>query len=52
MKLHTSGEDYLKAIYVLQKDKGMVRSIDVAECMGVSKPSVSQAVKLLREGAL
>lgn len=50
MKLHTSGEDYLKAIYVLQKDKCTVRSIDVAEQMGVSKPSVSHAVKLLREG--
>lgn len=50
MKLHASGEDYLKAIYILQKDKGMVRSIDVAEQMGVSKPSVSHAVKLLREG--
>ena len=50
MKLHTSGEDYLKAIYVLQKNKGMVRSIDVAERMSVSKPSVSHAVKLLREG--
>jgi Mn-dependent DtxR family transcriptional regulator len=50
MKLHTSGEDYLKAIYILQNGKGMVRSIDVAEQMGVSKPSVSHAVKLLREG--
>ena len=50
MKLHTSGEDYLKAIYILQKEKGMVRSIDVAEQMGVSKPSVSHAVKLLRKG--
>ena len=50
MKLHTSGEDYLKAIYILQNDKGMVRSIDVAEQMGVSKPSVSHAVKLLRAG--
>lgn len=50
MKLHASGEDYLKAIYILQKDKGMVRSIDVAEQMGTSKPSVSHAVKLLREG--
>lgn len=50
MKLHTSGEDYLKAIYVLQKNKGIVRSIDVAERMSVSKPSVSHAVKLLREG--
>lgn len=50
MKLHTSGEDYLKAIYIVQNDKGMVRSIDVAEQMGVSKPSVSHAVKLLRKG--
>lgn len=50
MKLHTSGEDCLKAIYILQNDKGMVRSIDVAEQMGVSKSSVSHAVKLLREG--
>lgn len=50
MKLYTSGEDYLKAIYILQKEKGMVRSIDVVEQMGMSKPSVSHAVKLLREG--
>lgn len=50
MKLYTSGEDYLKAIYILQKEKGMVRSIDVAEQMGMSKPSVSHAVKLLQEG--
>lgn len=50
MKLHASGEDYLKAIYTLQKGKGTVRSVDVAEQMGVSKPSVSHAVKLLREG--
>lgn len=50
MKPHTSGEDYLKAIYTLQKGKGTVRSVDVAEHMGVSKPSVSHAVKLLREG--
>ena len=50
MKLHASGEDYLKAIYILQKGNGTVRSVDVAEQMGVSKPSVSHAVKLLREG--
>lgn len=50
MKLHTSGEDYLKTIYTIQKGKGTVRSVDVAEHMGVSKPSVSHAVKLLREG--
>ena len=50
MKLHTSGEDYLKTIYTIQKGKGTVRSVDVAEHMGVSKPSVSHAVKLVREG--
>ena len=50
MKLHSSGEDYLKTIYILQKEKGTVRSIDVAEQMRVSKPSVSHAVKLLRKG--
>lgn len=50
MKLHTSGEDYLKVILILQREKGHVRSFDVAERMGVSKPSVSHAVKLLREG--
>ena len=37
MKLHASGEDYLETILVLQKEKGMVRSVDVARRMGVSK---------------
>lgn len=50
MKLHASGEDYLKAIFILQNEKGLVRSVDVSEYMGVSKPSVSHAVKLLRKG--
>lgn len=50
MKLHTSGENYRKAILILQREKGYVRSMDVGERMGVSKPSVSHAVKLLREG--
>ena len=39
-KLHASGEDYLEAVLVLQKERGMVRSVDVARHMGVSKPSV------------
>ena len=38
--LHASREDYLEAILVLQKQKGMVRSVDVARHMEVSKPSV------------
>ena len=50
MKLHASGEDYLEAILVLQKEKGMVRSVDVARHMEVTKPSVCHAVATLREG--
>lgn len=50
MKLHASGEDYLKTIYILMKENSTVRSLNVAERMGVSKPSISHAVKLLREG--
>ena len=50
MKLHASGEDYLEAILVLQKEKGMVRSVDVARHMEVSKPSVCHAVAGLRDG--
>ena len=50
MKLHASGEDYLEAVLVLQKKKGMVRSVDVARHMEVSKPSVCHAVATLRDG--
>ena len=50
MKLYASGEDYLEAILMLQKNKGMVRSVDLARHMGFSKPSISHAVKVLREG--
>ena len=45
-----SGEDYLETILVLQKKLGMVRSVDVARHMEVSKPSVSHAVTTLKEG--
>ena len=50
-KQHTtaSGEDYLEAILVLQKKLGMVRSVDVARHMEVSKPSVCHAVAILRD---
>ena len=47
MPLHKSGEDYLEAILVLQKNKGMVRSADVARHMDVSKPSVCHGVATL-----
>ena len=49
-KLHASGEDYLETILVLQKKRGMVRSVDVARHMEVSKPSVCHAVATLRDG--
>ena len=50
MKLHASGEDYLESVLVLQKKLGMVRSVDVARHMGVSKPSVCVAVNTLKDG--
>ena len=50
LKLHASGEDYLEAILILHKQKGAVRSVDVARHMDVSKPSVSHAVTTLRDG--
>ena len=48
MRLQESGEMYLESIYVLSKKLGAVRSIDVSEYMGYSKPSVSRAVSLLK----
>ena len=48
MALHASGEDYLEAILVLHKKMGMVRSVDVARHMEVTKPSVCHAVATLR----
>ena len=50
MKLHASGEDYLEAVLVLKQEKGMVRSVDLARHMGFSKPSISHAVGVLRDG--
>ena len=50
MKLHASGEDYLETILVLQKKLSIVRSVDVARRMEVSKPSVCHAVATLRDG--
>ena len=49
-KLYASGEDYLEAILLLHKKMGMVRSVDVARHMEVSKPSVCHAVATLRDG--
>lgn len=52
MKLYESGEDYLEAILMLQKRMGesAVRSVDLARHMGFSKPSISHAVGVLRDG--
>lgn len=49
MKIQESAEDYLEAILVIHNEKGLVHSIDVARRLDFSKPSVSRAVKLLRE---
>lgn len=50
MQLMESGEMYLETIHILLKNKGMVRSLDIAEYMGFSKPSVSRAVGILKKG--
>ena len=50
MAIQESGEMYLETILILSKQKAAVRSIDVSEYMGYSKPSVSRAVGLLRDG--
>lgn len=50
MALYESAEMYLETIYQLSLEKGTVRSVDVAESMGYSKPSVSRAVGLLKQG--
>ena len=50
MGIHESGEMYLESIHVLLQKKGAVRSIDISEFMGYSKPSVSRAVGLLKKG--
>ncbi len=50
MHLQESGEMYLETILVLTKESNFVRSVDIGEYMGFSKPSVSRAVGLLRNG--
>ena len=49
MNIHESAEDYLEAILMLQEEKGYARSVDVAGLLNVTKPSVSFAMKKLRE---
>jgi Mn-dependent DtxR family transcriptional regulator len=50
MKIHESAENYLETILILQQRKGSVRSIDIANELEFSKPSVSVAMKNLRQG--
>lgn len=50
MSLHESAEMYLETIYLLSQKSNSVRSIDVAEYMGYSKPSISRAIGLLKQG--
>ena len=52
MHVQESGEMYLEAIWVLSQKNGFVRSIDVSEYLGYSKPSVSRAMGILRKGEL
>lgn len=52
MNIHESAEDYLEAILRLRESKGYVRSVDIALLLGVTKPSVSFAMKKLRENNL
>ncbi|MBR5292391.1 MAG: metal-dependent transcriptional regulator [Clostridia bacterium] len=49
MSLHESGQMYLEAIYVLSGQRPVVRSIDVGEYLGYSKPSVSRAMSILKK---
>ena len=50
MALQESGEMYLETILILQRSNGFVRSTDISEHMGYSKPSVSRAMGLLKSG--
>ncbi len=49
MKIQKASEDYLETMLMLQERLGYIRSIDIAEQLGVTKPSVSYATKRLRE---
>ena len=49
MKILRAAEDYLEAMLMMQKRHGYIRSIDIAEQLGVSKPSVSRAVGILKK---
>ena len=48
MKIQESAENYLEAILVLKKEKGRIRSIDIARHLEFTKPSISRAINLLK----
>ena len=48
VKIQESGENYLETVLILEKKNGTVRSVDVANYLGVSKPSVSRAMSVLK----
>ena len=50
MKLYASGEDYPEAVLIIERRQKAARSVDISDQLGVSKPSVSRAVSLLKEG--
>ena len=50
MTIYKSAEDYLEAMLMLKEERGYIRSVDVAEKLGVTKPSVCRAMRLLKEG--
>lgn len=52
MRTQESGEDYLETILLLQKKQGYVRSIDIANELAYTKPSISRAMKILKENNL
>lgn len=49
MKIQKAAEDYLEAMLMMKEERGYIRSVDIAEKLGVTKPSVSYATKRLRE---
>lgn len=49
MKLHESGENYLEVMLILSKERGYIRSVDIANKLSFSKPSVSRAVSILKK---
>lgn len=52
MPIYESGEDYLETIYLLSQKNAFVRSVDIANALGYAKPSISRAIRILRDEGL